>query len=129
MAREVAERMAHENSRIRVTDINGVMRVEFVDRDILDEASIRRISTELVQRIEAAANPQVLICFRGVEHLSSAALGTLITVNSLAKKRGGQLRLSDIRPSILEVFVITKLNKLFHISDTAEKALEGFGKV
>ncbi|MSR45233.1 MAG: STAS domain-containing protein [Phycisphaerales bacterium] len=115
-------------SRIRVTDLDGVMRVEFVDRDILDEAAIRQISSELVRRIDAASAPFMLISFRGVEHLSSAALGTLITVNSLAKKRGGQLRLSDIKPSILEVFVITKLNKLFHISDTAERALEGFGR-
>ncbi len=119
--------MAQETSRILVTDLDGVLRVEFVDRDILDEASIRKIGAELVRRIEAVANPHVLICFRGVEHLSSAALGTLITVNSLTKKRGGQLRLSDIRPSILEVFTITKLDKLFHISDTAARALEGFG--
>jgi len=118
--------MGAENSRIRVTDIQGVLRVEFVDRDILDEAAIRQINTELVRRLEAAAAPQMLISFRGVEHLSSAALGTLITVNSLTKKRGGQLRLSDIKPSIMEVFTITKLNKLFHISETAEKALVGF---
>lgn len=120
--------MAAENSKIRVIDIEGVMRVEFVDRDILDESAIRQINTELVRRVEAAAAPHMLISFRGVEHLSSAALGTLITVNSLTKKRGGQLRLSDIKPSIMEVFTITKLNKLFHISETAAKALEGFGR-
>ncbi len=120
--------MSADTSRIRVTDLNGVMRVEFVDRDILDEAAIRQINTELIKRVEAAAAPCMLISFRGVEHLSSAALGTLITINSLSKKRGGQLRLSDIKPSIMEVFTITKLNKLFHISDTTEKALEGFGR-
>ncbi|MSR29519.1 MAG: anti-sigma factor antagonist [Phycisphaerales bacterium] len=115
-------------SRIRVVDINGVMRVEFTDRDILDEGSIRQISSELIRAIESAKPPLVLICFEGVEHLSSAALGTLITVNSLIKKRGGQLRLSNIKPSIYEVFVITKLNKLFQSFDTAEKAMQGFGR-
>ncbi len=119
--------MPAEASRIRITDLNGVMRVEFIDRDILDEAAIRQINTELVRRVEAAASPFMVISFRGVEHLSSAALGTLITVNSLAKRRGGQLRLAEIKPSILEVFTITKLNKLFQIFDTAEKALQGFG--
>jgi anti-sigma B factor antagonist len=119
--------MSTETSRIRVTDLSGVLRVEFVDKDILDEAAIRQISTELVKRVEAAAAPRMLISFRGVEHLSSAALGTLITINSLTKKRGGQLRLSDIKPSIMEVFTITKLNKLFQIFETSQKALEGFG--
>ena len=119
--------MSTETSRIRVTDLSGVMRVEFVDKDILDEAAIRQISTELVKRVEAAASPRMVISFRGVEHLSSAALGTLITINSLTKKRGGQLRLSDIKPSIMEVFTITKLNKLFQIFENSQKALEGFG--
>ncbi len=118
--------MSTAPSRIRVVDVNGVMRVEFVDRDILDEASIRQIGAELARAIEAANAPRVLICFQGVEHLSSAALGSLITVNSLIKKRGGQLRLSNIKKSIYEVFVITKLHKLFQVFDTAEQALQGF---
>lgn len=119
--------MAIQPSRIRVSDIKGVLRVDFVDRDILDEASIRQIGSELAKCIETANAPHVLISFHGVEHLSSAALGTLITVNSLVKKKGGQLRLSNIKPSILEVFVITKLNKLFQIFDTFEQASQGFG--
>lgn len=103
------------------------MRVDFVDRDILDEGMIREINAELTRAIEAANAPRVLICFAGVEHLSSAALGTLVTVNSLVKKRTGQLRLSNIKPSIFEVFRITKLNKLFQIFETAEQAMQGFG--
>lgn len=120
--------MASAPSRIRVVDVNGVMRVDFADSDILDEAAIRQINSELTRAIEAASPPRVLICFAGVEHLSSAALGTLVTVNSLVKKRGGQLRLSNIKPSIFEVFKITKLSKLFQFFDTAEQALQGFGR-
>lgn len=119
--------MSTETSRIRITDLVGVMRVEFVDKDILDESAIRKIGLELLKRVEAAAAPKIVISFRGVEHLSSAALGILITINSSAKKRGGQLRLSDIKPSIKEVFTITKLDKLFQIFETLEKAVEGFG--
>ena len=53
--------MSTETSRIRVTDLSGVLRVEFVDKDILDEAAIRQISTELVKRVEAAASPAVVV--------------------------------------------------------------------
>lgn len=120
--------MTTQPSRIRVSDVQGVMRVEFVDRDILDEAAIRQIGAELTRSIESVKAPHVLISFHGVEHLSSAALGTLITVNSLVKKQGGQLRLSNIKPTILEVFVITKLNKLFQIFDTFDQASQGFGR-
>jgi anti-anti-sigma regulatory factor len=40
------------------------------------------------------------------------------------KKKGGTLRLAEIRPEILEVFYITKLNKHFSIDESAEAALK-----
>jgi anti-sigma B factor antagonist len=68
----------------------------------------------------------VLLNFVNVEHLSSAALGTLIAVSNHVKQKGGQLRLANIDPQILEVFVITKLNKLFQIHDTEAAAVQSF---
>jgi anti-sigma B factor antagonist len=113
-------------SRLTVRSQHGVTRVEFVDRNILDETNITQIGEELSKIIDGQVNPKMLICFKGVEHLSSAALGTLITVNNRVKAKDGQLRLSDIDSQIYEVFVITKLNRLFQIHDTAEKALASF---
>ena len=113
-------------SRLNVRVQSGVTRIEFVDRNILDESNIAQIGEELGRIIDGQVNPKLLICFKGVEHLSSAALGTLITVNNRVRGKDGQLRLSDIDPQIYEVFVITKLNRLFHIHDTADKALTSF---
>jgi anti-sigma B factor antagonist len=119
--------MASTTSRIRVTDQDGVMRVEFVDRNILDEANIQQIGEEIIRLVETHAQPRLLISFQNVDHLSSAALGTLITINNKIRSRNGQLRLSDIDPQIYEVFVITKLNKLFQIHDSSAQALASFG--
>ncbi len=118
--------MASTTSRIRVTDQDGVMRVAFVDRNILDEAYIQQIGEEIARLVEARPGPRVLISFENVDHLSSAALGTLITINNKVRGRSGQLRLADIDPQIYEVFVITKLNKLFQIHDTSAQALASF---
>ena len=62
-----------------------------------------------------------------MEHLSSAALGALIKVGHAVSARDGQLRLSDIRPQILEVFKITRLDQMFEIHDDAAEALKSFG--
>ena len=113
-------------SRLRVRDESGVTIVEFVDRNILDEANIQQIGEEIGAIIDAQASPRLLICFSNVEHLSSAALGTLITINNKVKSKGGELRLADIGPQIYEVFVITKLNKLFQVHETTEDALASF---
>jgi len=113
-------------SRLQVSDEKGISRIEFLDRNILDEANIQQIGDEIVKLVESHQQPRVLISFRNVDHLSSAALGTLITINNKVKARSGQLRLAEIDPQIYEVFVITKLNKLFEIHDTVEKAMTSF---
>lgn len=115
--------MANTASRLRVSARDGITQISFIDRNILDEANIRQIGDEILQIVDAEPNPRILISFQNVDHLSSAALGTLITINKKVKEKDGQLRLADIDKQIHEVFVITKLNKLFHIHDTSDQAL------
>jgi anti-sigma B factor antagonist len=114
------------DSRIRVKRVDNVSQVEFVDRNILDEGNIQVIGQEIAAIIDAEASPRVLISFARVEHLSSAALGTLITINNKVRSKSGQLRLAHIDPQILEVFVITRLNKLFQIHETTDEAMKSF---
>jgi anti-sigma B factor antagonist len=102
------------------------VRIGFLERNILEEASIQQIGEEIAHQIDSQPNPKILIDFTDVEHLSSAALGTLITVNNKIRQKGGQLRLANIDSQIYEVFVITKLNKLFQIHDDAEQAVDSF---
>ena len=118
--------MPNPESRLRITTVDGVTQVRFIDRNILDEANIQHIGEEITAVVERPGSPRLLICFENVDHLSSAALGTLITINNKVRSKGEQLRLSNIDPQIYEVFVITKLHKLFEIHDTVERAMGSF---
>lgn len=118
--------MASQESRIKVKKADGVTQVEFIDRNILDEANIQAIGEQIGAIIEAEASPKLLISFANVEHLSSAALGQLITINNKVRAKQGQLRLANIDPQIKEVFQITRLNKLFQIHDSTSDALKSF---
>ena len=120
--------MVSGGSRLRVKQLSdkGVTQVEFIDRNILDEANIQQIGEEITGLIDAAQTPKLLISFSNVDHLSSAALGTLITINNKIKAKKGQLRLANIDPQIYEVFKITKLDKLFQIHENAESAMSSF---
>ena len=113
-------------SRLLVAQENDITRIAFLDRNILEESSIQQIGDEISQLIEQSPNPRLMINFANVEHLSSAALGTLITINNKVKGKGGQLRLVNIDPQIYEVFVITKLNKLFQIHQDETTAAQSF---
>ncbi|MFG0241738.1 MAG: STAS domain-containing protein [Phycisphaerales bacterium JB054] len=118
--------MSGSDSRIRVKEVDGVTQVEFIDRNILDEANIQAIGEEIDGIIANSPAPKLLISFANVDHLSSAALGTLITINTKIRNRAGKLCLADIDPQIYEVFVITRLNQLFDIHESKEAAMKAF---
>ena len=110
-------------NRLHVIDLRDVKVVSFIENKILDEANISEIGQGLITLIEARQRPKILLDFKNVDHLSSAALGMLINVNQKVKNQSGELRLVNIKPQIYEVFVITKLNKLFKIHPTRADAL------
>jgi len=118
--------MAEDRSHLRIRKANGVSVVEFSDRKILEELSISEIGDELVKLAGSAPSVKMLLSFKNVEHLSSAALGMLITLNRKVEEQSGTLKLADITPQIFEVFKITRLNKLFSIHDTTDNALSSF---
>ena len=118
--------MAETIPPLSVTRHKDIRIVEFTNNRILDEANIADIGNTLGALIEEVENPKLLLDFASVDHLSSAALGMLINANNKIRERNGQLRLTDIKPQILEVFVITKLNKLFRILPSRAEALASF---
>ena len=120
--------MAETIPPLSVTEQKDVRVVEFTNNRILDEANIAEIGNSLNVLIDERNNPKLLLDFGTVDHLSSAALGMLINANKRIKERNGQLRLANIKAQIYEVFVITKLNKLFRILPTREEAIASFNQ-
>ncbi len=118
--------MEQPSSHLKIRRANGVSVVEFADRKILEELSIQEIGEELRQLVESEAGIKLLLNFKNVDHLSSAALGMLITLNKKIKEHNGKLKLSDINRQIFEVFKITRLNRVFDIHETSQQALAGF---
>lgn len=118
--------MPTSESRLKVKREGSIIEVQFRDRNILDEANIQQIGEEIKQILQAETAPKLLINFQDVDHLSSAALGQLITINNQIRTLKGQLKLSNIDQQIYQVFVITKLNKLFDIHESADKARASF---
>lgn len=115
-----------EYRRLDVTEVGEVTVVRFRDHKIIEDINIQELGQELFQLVEVDRRKKLLLNFSQVDFLSSAALGKLITLDKKVKAHGGMLKLSNIRPEIYEVFVITKLNRLFDIKDDEADALEAF---
>ena len=116
--------MPHQ--RLQVSEVGDITVVRFVDRRILDAANIEELGGELFALIEQENRSKLLLNFGDVEFLSSAALNKLIILDKKLRAAGGTLKLSNLRPEIYEVFMITKLNQLFDIKDDEKEALEAF---
>ena len=74
-----------------------------------------------------AQDPQistVVVDLTQVTMMPSLALGLLVQMNHKCRARKQQLRLAGIQPAVRKVFSITKLDKIFQISDTVEAATQ-----
>lgn len=113
--------------RTQVTD--GVLIVYFNDTKILDEAKIQAIGAELLEAADNASNDKrLLLNFNGVGFMSSAMIGKLVLLSKKCKKDTVVLKLCNIATNVAEVFKIMKLNKVFEIYKTEEKAMGSFDK-
>jgi len=118
--------MSEAQVKLNIRKDGSVSIVKFEDRKILDELVINEIGERLNELAESEPQPEILLDFENVEHLSSAALGMLVVLNKQLAGRQGQLVLAGIRPQIYEVFKITRLNRIFNIHNTTEDALKAF---
>ncbi len=119
--------MSDATTQLSVTEHGDIRVVEFTDKKILDEGNITEIGSRINELIDQQSRPRLLLDFGHVEHLSRAALGMLSNANNRIREKNGELRLCDIKRQILEVFAITKLDKLFRIYPSRQAALESFG--
>ena len=116
--------MASLNSQ----ELDDVLVVSFTDAKILDEARIQQIGKELMDLAATAANKKMVLDFQGVQFMSSAMIGKLVLLNKKSKADQIQLRLCQISPNVLEVFKITRLNKVFTIESDLQSAVKSFDK-
>lgn len=118
--------MENYQVRIGIRKEGSITLVELMNEEILDESTIGDIADSLFAVVEESSPIQMVLNFRKVKHLSSMALGTLIRLNKRVEEGGGTLKLCAIKASLYEIFVITKLNKLFEIYESEEMALNSF---
>ena len=116
--------MQEKAERLKVSQDGELTIVELTDEKILDEIAIADIGKRLYTVVAELDNPRLILDFSKTMHLSSSALGMLITLHKRIREKDGQLRLCNIHSAIYEVFVITRLNEIFQIFQSREEAME-----
>src|SRR6185312_1419477 len=112
--------------RLEVEDIGDIAVVNFVDKKILDEQNIQMIGDDLFRLVDELGRRKILLNFQNVEFMSSAALGKLIALHRKLQGVQGKLVLCKIAKDILDVFKITKLDKILTIVADEQTGLQSF---
>jgi anti-sigma B factor antagonist len=92
--------------------------------ELLEDAEIAAIEKSILQLVEESMSVNFVISFENVKFLSSAVLRVLVRINTGVAKRKGKLRLCCIDPKIMEVFKITRLDKVFDIKPNVDVAVD-----
>lgn len=108
------------------------------EQGALDNISILKISGditlynagELKQKINQLMSEGVLrivLDLSGVAFIDSSGIGAMISVKTLLKKKGGDIKLSNAGDTVKSVFTLTRLNQIFDFRESAEEAAAAFG--
>ena len=85
----------------------------------------QELKQQVLDRLEAG-DRRFVIDFANTGYIDSSGLGVLVSLSKKIREQGGELRLSSLNEDLRTLFELTKLDTLFRIADTKEKALEGF---
>jgi anti-sigma B factor antagonist len=117
--------MDQSNPHVSIEYIDGVAVAVLTDAKILDEEQIQALEKTFMPLIEQSTGIRLLMDFCNVQFLTSSVLGLLIRLNRKVFQSEGRLRLCSVDPKILEIFKITRLDKVFEIYKDKQQALEG----
>jgi anti-anti-sigma factor len=67
-----------------------------------------------------------LIDFSQTGYIDSSGLGVLVSLSKKIREQGGELRLANLNDDLKTLFELTKLDTLFQIADTRDRALQSF---
>jgi anti-sigma B factor antagonist len=94
---------------------------------MLDEPRIQGLRQPLMELADDPGERPLVLDFANVTLVSGAALGLLVTLYKRLRDQGSSLALCNVRPTIAEVFAVTRLNELFDVRDAEPSDLVAVG--
>jgi anti-sigma B factor antagonist len=85
----------------------------------------QELKQTVLDESEAGAR-KILVDFADTAYIDSSGLGVLVSLAKRLRELGGDLRLANLNDDLQTLFELTKLDTLFQIADTRERALESF---
>jgi anti-sigma B factor antagonist len=86
-----------------------------------ESANFRHLVEDLLTECK-----QIVLDLGEVTYIDSTGLGVLVGLLNSAQKGGGNIKLAQLKPRLIDVLGVTKLMTLFETFDRAEDAVQSF---
>ena len=105
----------HSVSDTRIVECNG--RIVLGDESANLGNKVREVLTEC---------NQIVLDLGGVSYIDSIGLGVLVGLLISAKKAGGNIKLANLKPRLVDVLGVTKLMTVFETFASTQDAVRSF---
>jgi len=104
--------------------VDGVAILDLKGRLILEEGE--KAFRQQVDDLMNAGQMKILVNFDGVTYLDSAGVGAVVWKFVTLKRKGGMLKLLNLRTKSFRVLSVTKILTVLESFDSEEEALRSF---
>ena len=105
----------HRERDVLVVDVDGQLIV----------GNRQEMKQKVLDELEGGER-KFLIDFAKTGYIDSSGLGVLVSLSKKIREQGGELRLANLNEDLKTLFELTKLDTLFQIADSRDRALESF---
>ena len=104
---------------------NNISVIKLFGQFYVDEES-KLVDT--IDRLLNSGRADFVINLNGLTSINSQGLAIIIAAKKKIKEAGGELKISEARPFIKELFELTRLHTIFEMFNLTEDAVSSFSK-
>jgi anti-sigma B factor antagonist len=86
----------------------------------------QELKQKVLDELERGEKKFLIDDFAQTGYIDSSGLGVLVSLSKKIREQGGELRLANLNDDLKTLFELTKLDTLFQIADTRQRALQSF---
>lgn len=90
------------------------------------DTQLDQMKAEITQQAPSHEAPALVLNFEGVEFMNSSTMGWIVSMVKQFQDSGGEVRLCNMSPILLELMRITRLDKITNICDSEQEAIDSF---
>jgi len=107
----------------RVYRTDDIVRIECLEPHIVGVKCVTQLQERLRQVLKRVPQARIVLDLKAVQYFSSAALGELLSAQKQLLKHDGKMCMANVGPELMEILATTRLDAVFEIYETADKAI------